>query len=78
MSNEYCTNDCFLELMHDFNIDFLLDLHEDIREKYFYLGLMQKSKSIDFIDCIMNSVVLTNQENHKPISYSDDMVYIIE
>lgn len=78
MSNEYFTYDCFMELMHDFNVDFLLDLYEDIKEQYFYLGIMQNSKSVHFIDCIMKSVVLTNLDSHKPISYSDDTVNIIE
>jgi|TARA_Y100000389_G_scaffold105527_1_gene102436 hypothetical protein len=44
------------EIMIDFNLDFLLDVHESLKEKYFYTGLMQKSKSPDFIHTIIDHI----------------------
>lgn len=66
------TQDGFKELMLDFNMNFLLDLHEELIEKYRYVGIMQKSKSPNFIHCIMNSIHLVYQENVKPIE--DDII----
>ena len=40
------------EIMIDFNLDFLIDVHENLKERYYYTGLMQKSKSPDFIQTI--------------------------
>lgn len=64
---EIMTQDSFKELMLDFNMSFLLDLHEELIEKYRYSGIMQKSKSPNFIHCIMKSIYLVYQENVKPI-----------
>lgn len=72
MSN-IITQDNFNELFLDFNMNFLLDLHEQLIDKYFFLGILQKSKSSDFIHCIMSSITLVYQEKNKPIE--DDTFY---
>ena len=65
--SESFTQDSFKELMLDFNMNFLLDVHDQLINKYEHLGIMQKSQSSNFIHCIMNSVYLVYQENIKPI-----------
>lgn len=71
--SDIITQDNFKELLLDFNMNFLLDLHEQLIDKYIFLGIMQKSKSTDFIHCIMSSINLVYQENTKPIE--DDTFY---
>lgn len=61
------TQDGFKELLVDFNLDYLLDLHDELIEKNYYLGIMQKSKSNNFIHCILESFILIHQENVRPI-----------
>ena len=71
--SDIITQDNFKELLLDFNMNFLLDLHEQLIDKYILLGIMQNSKSPDFIHCIINSINLVYQENTKPIE--DDTFY---
>ena len=52
-----------IELMIDFNLDFLIDVHESLKERYFHAGLMQKSNSPDFIHTIFD---------HFKFDYEDD------
>lgn len=71
--NDSLTQDSFKELLLDFNLNFLLDMHEQLIDQYRFLGIMQKSKSSNFIHCIMDSIYLVYQENIKPIE--DDIFY---
>jgi hypothetical protein len=42
------------EIMIDFNIDFLIDVHDFLKDRYHLTGLFQKSKSSDFIHTIFD------------------------
>lgn len=44
------------EMMFDWNSEFLLDLHADLKEQYAMLGIMANSKSHDFVHCILANI----------------------
>lgn len=57
------TSDAFMETLFDINSDMLLDLHQEIKERYYMSGIMINSKSTDFIQCIMDSIVLSKNKS---------------
>lgn len=65
-------DDSFLELMYDFNGEMLIDLHEDLKEQYVYLGIMENSRSCDFIHCILDALILLKDDSFKPIINNDE------
>lgn len=58
MTSEYVSSDAFLETLFDMNSDMLIDLHEEVKDRYYLSGIMMYSKSSDFIQCILDSIVI--------------------
>lgn len=56
------------ELMFDWNSEFFLDLHNELKNKYSDLGLFVYSESPDFIHCIIRNARFLSKLNSQPIS----------
>lgn len=60
------------ELMFDWNSEFFLDLHNELKEKYNDFGLFINSESPDFIQCIIRNARFLSKLNSQPIPPPDD------
>jgi hypothetical protein len=49
--------DTLTELMFDLNYEFLIDIHDELKEDCYYLGLFQFSQSPQFIQTILDNVI---------------------
>ena len=56
------TPHAFMETLFDINSDMLLDLHQEVKERYHLSGIMVNSKSVDFIQCILDSIVISKNK----------------
>lgn len=56
------TPDAFIETLFDINSDMLLDLHQELKERYYMSGIMEDSKSMDFIQCILDSIIINKNK----------------
>lgn len=61
------------ELMFDWNSEFLLDLHHELKDKYSEFGLFVNSESPDFVHCVIQNARFLSKLNSQPIPPSPNV-----
>lgn len=63
--------DTFYDIFLSFNIDNLLDIYDELKDKYYNLGFLNNGKSSDFIDIIINNTSFIEIEDDDEEYFSD-------